>query len=94
MLKEELIINGIRAIYYNFEKRGLIETTLKGTENLDKDFNGMNISVLKYIYKNSKLENNPENIAFQKMMEFVNNMLFFRCLDSNIYIGFKNGSKM
>lgn len=93
ILEEELIINGIRAIYYNFEKRGLIETTLKGTENLDKDFNGMNISVLKYIYKNSKLENNPENIAFQKMMEFVNNMLFFRCLDSNIYIGFKNGSK-
>lgn len=93
ILEEELTINGTRVIYYNFEKRGLIKTTLKGTENLDKDFSDMNISVLKYIYKNSKLDNTQENVAFQKMMEFVNNMLFFRCLDNNIYIGFKNGSK-
>ena len=94
ILLEELLINNKRVVFYDFsEKSHMIETNLKGTENLDKNFEGMNISVLKYIYKNSKLEVNEENIAFQKMMEFVNNMLFFRCLNSNNYIGFQNGSK-
>lgn len=92
ILKEELLINGKRVIFYDFSKKGLIETSLLGTETLDKDFSNMNISVLKYIYRNSKLENNIENTAFQKMMEFVNNMLFFRCLNENAYIGLKTGS--
>lgn len=94
ILEEELIINDERVIYYNFEKRGNIETYLKGTENLDKNFDGMNISVLKYIYRNSKLEyDNEKNIAFKKLIEFVDNMLFFRCLNSNIYLGFETGNK-
>ena len=103
ILEEELIINGQeeieeekinqRVVYYNFINRGFIETSLAGTENLDKNFNDMNISVLKYIYKNSKLENNDINTAFELMMSFVNNMLFFRCLNSNTYIGFRTGSK-
>ena len=93
ILSEELLINDKRVIFYDFNKKGLIETTLRGTETLDKNFDGMNISVLKYIYKNSKLEVNDENKVFQSMMEFVNNMLFFRCLNSNTYIGFENGNK-
>lgn len=93
ILEEELIINGQRVVYYNFINRGFIKTSLTGTENLDKNFNDMNISVLKYIYKNSKLENNDINTAFELMMSFVNNMLFFRCLNSNTYIGFRTGSK-
>lgn len=94
ILEEELIVDGERVIYYNFEKRGIIETNLKGTENLDKNFDGMNISVLKYIYKNSKLEyDDNKNIVFKKMMEFVDNMLFFRCLNSNVYLGFETGNK-
>lgn len=94
ILEEELIINNETVVYYNFEKKGVIETSLKGTETLNKDFSDMNISVLKYIYRNSKLkETDIKNIVFKKMMEFVNNMLFFRCLNSNAYIGFKTGSK-
>lgn len=93
ILSEELLINDMRVVYYDFTKNDPIKTSLKGTETLDKNFEGMNISVLKYIYKNSKLENNEENKAFQKMIDFVNNMLFFRCLNSNNYIGFQNGSK-
>lgn len=93
ILNEELLINDRRVIYYDFIQKGLIETCLKGTETLDKNFDGMSISVLKYIYKNSKLENNEENKAFQSLMEFVNNMLFFRGLNNNAYIGFETGNK-
>lgn len=93
ILEEELLINNKRVIYYNSVSKNSIECNLQGTENLDKNIDGINISALKYIYKNSKLENNDENKAFQLMMEFVNNMLFFRCLDGNTYIGFETGIK-
>lgn len=87
------MINNKRVIYYNSVSKKPIECNLQGTENLDKNIDGINISALKYIYKNSKLENNDENKAFQLMMEFVNNMLFFRCLDGNTYTGFETGIK-
>lgn len=93
ILKEELLINNKRVIYYDFIERKPLETYLKGTENLNKNFDLKNLSAIKYVYRNSVLENNEENIVFKKFMEFVDTMLFFRCLNQNNYIGFQNGSK-
>ena len=68
---------------------------LEGTENLNKNLNGNNISFIKYINNNINPEIDSELFKIKKIIEkfinFVDNMLFFASLDGNFYQGFKKG---
>ena len=68
---------------------------LEGTENLNKNLNGNNISFIKYINNNINPKEDSEQFKIKKIIEkfinFVDNMLFFASLDGNFYQGFKKG---
>lgn len=63
---------------------------LAGAESLKLDDIKKNeISIVKFIAKNSILESGEESQAFNDFIDFVDHMLYFRSLDSNSFIGFK-----
>ena len=57
LLKEELWINGNSYASIG-EGSSVFETKAKGAENLNKDLSGNNISILRYMDKNTNLEAN------------------------------------
>ena len=69
---------------------------LEGTENLNKNLNGNNISFIKYINNNINPKEDSEQFKIKKIIEkfisFVDNMLFFASLNGNFYQGFKKGN--
>lgn len=78
---ERLLIDGKPYINIDRRKSGLADILFKGTENLKKDLsNNSSISVLKYINANALLDSTPEAEAFDKLMQFVKGMVFFRTL--------------
>lgn len=72
------------------------ELNLEGTESLNKNLNGNNISFIKYINNNINPEEDSEQFKIKKIIEkfinFVDNMLFFASLNGNFYQGFKKGN--
>ncbi len=89
ILHENLKINGKEVISYN---RGKLEIYLKGAETLNTDLGGSKLSALKYIKRNSVLDNrNKNNKLFNVFFDFINRMLYFRSLDSIDYIGYEKG---
>jgi hypothetical protein len=85
---EFLMINGT-VLFHNsganiWENNGLIELA----PNLNWTHKN-EISTLRYFLFNSSLDSNH---PLSKMMNFVNNMLWFRSLDENRYIGYKEKS--
>ncbi|RLA79871.1 MAG: ATP-binding protein [Epsilonproteobacteria bacterium] len=91
LLSEQVIIND--KIYASIDKNksSIFTTSAKGAENLNKDIEDSNISIISYISKNTILKNNIENNTFKDFIEFVNNMLLYKNIDDNFYIGFKQG---
>lgn len=90
---EKLLINGSSVVSYTRGKP--LEINLKGAETLNTDLSGTKLSSLKYIKSNSVLDNrNKVNKTFNKFIDFVNRMLFFRSLDQNDYIGYEAGSTL
>ena len=71
-------------------------TTLKGAETLKLDspqiFVVSNISRVKYIKNNAILLDTVSNRAFNRFMEYVDNMLMFYSVDEKGYQGFSLGS--
>ena len=65
----------------------------KGAENLITNDLPINLSLLKYIKKNTVLDENSNNKAFQDFFNFVEKMLFFRSLRDRFYIGLEVGTK-
>lgn len=92
-IKEYLAINDDTIINYDYNKHEM-QINLAGAETLNQVlFNG-DISFVKYVYKNSNLNKNDKNVLlFNKFFNFVENMLLFRSLDKNEYIGFTTGSE-
>ena len=87
--EETLLINNKKVIHYNYFS--------KGSNYIDKDFIGdlkielidNRLSIIKYIYRNKPMDSNS---PLFKMMQFVDNMLWYRGLsDGNNYCGFTNG---
>ena len=89
LLKETLLINNQVIIDYDYfddSKRFINKDFIN---NLKIELNSNKLSILKYIYRNTNIE---ENHPFIKMMKFVENMLWYRGLsDGNTYFGFTNG---
>ena len=84
LLSEELYENGILLFKYNYNTNKF-ENNIEEAINLDLSKRTENVSVLKYIYANNI--HWEENSSFKKFMEFVNNMLWFRSLRTNEFMG-------
>ncbi len=90
LIFEEVVYNGKKIISYDYfdeSKEKIIN--VDGAENLRIDLPDNKLSILKYIYKNT-----PTNMdsPITKIIEFANNMLWFRCLtEGNNFIGFMSG---
>lgn len=86
---EQLKINNELVFKYDYLKqegdfagiRQLAPTLVLSFKDID--------SVLRYIINNTIL---PKDHSLRKMADFVDNMLWFRSLDENRYIGYKNSS--
>lgn len=92
LVYEDLYINDEKIFSYNFNNNRGDFPGMKmiGTESLK--INDINISVLRYFAFNANLK---EKSPILLLMDFVNNMLWFRTtIDGNQYIGMKDGSSI
>jgi len=92
LVYEDLSINGKQVIKYIRNKEKDVTVNLKGAETLNKYLNGNKISALKYVKSNAVLAENEINKTFYEFYDFVERMLLFRSLDTNVYIGFQTGN--
>lgn len=95
LVREVFKINNKLISDYNYITNEA-ELNLEGTENLNKNLNGNNISFIKYINNNINPKEDSEQFKIKKIIEkfisFVDNMLFFASLNGNFYQGFKKGN--
>ncbi|WP_338954769.1 ATP-binding protein [Fusobacterium nucleatum] len=95
LVREILKINNKLISDYNYITNEA-ELKLEGTENLNKNLNGNNISFIKYINNNINPEPNTKQFKIKGIistfLKFVDNMLFFASLNGNFYQGFKKGN--
>ena len=96
LVNEVLKINNKLISEYNYLTNKAI-LNLKGTENLNKNLNGNNISFVKYINNNTNPEIDTEQYKIKeiilKFINFIDNMLLLSSLDGNFYQGFKKDRK-
>lgn len=93
LVYEELSINGECKILYDYEKNEGY-TKLPGSETLN-DFilNGSQMSRVRYVARNTILEECEENKVFKCFIDFVDRMLLFYSLDEKGYEGLQIGSE-
>jgi AAA15 family ATPase/GTPase len=95
IVHERLSINNKKIICCD-KRTGKLSVNLEGTETFIKNITGiksLEISILKGIKSNAVLSNKDANVKiFNKLMEYVNNMLLFWNLDTRTYLGYKNGN--
>lgn len=93
LLSESLSIGDNTVINYDKKESDTIfEVSLKGTENLQKDLKESKISAVKWVNRNSVLENTEENKIFKEFINFVDRMLLFWSLESRSFIGYDTDS--
>lgn len=89
LLYEKVLLNGNLLFAYDHQtKEGAIDGLKDIAPTLNWEFNKMD-SILRYVVNNTVLD---DNHPIRLMMEFVSNMLWFRSLDENRYIGYKTKS--
>lgn len=91
LVSENLIINNIEYASINRDISTIIYMNIEGAETLKNDMGDSNISIISYIKQNSIREDNQNNRCFNEFIKFVNNMLFFRSIQTNNYIGYTKG---
>lgn len=82
--REELLVDGETLFRYNYDTGDHINK-IPEAQSIDISKNNTDMNVLKYIYKNTLFW--EEESPVRKMMVFVDNMLWFRSLQHNEYIG-------
>lgn len=90
---EIVTINDKIVIFEDFQK-GKRKVDLKGAESLNVEKRDLQLSLVKYVFTNTKLDNNDEfNKVFHEFKEFVYGMLYFSSgtSEGNFYQGFKIG---
>ncbi|MBQ9314213.1 MAG: ATP-binding protein [Clostridia bacterium] len=91
MTYEILKYNDEIVIEYDFKNKDKKIINIEEAKNLNWKYEDeSNISAVRYIVNNTILS--PDN-PLNKLMDFVNGMLWFRCVRDNDYIGIKNGSE-
>lgn len=91
LLFESLSVNGKEIVRHDFtdEEKNFIK--IPGAEQLRTKGLQRQLSVLKYIYNNTIID---ENSIISKIFNFVSGMLYFRSLrEANQYIGYKLGGE-
>ena len=84
LLSEEMYSNGVLLFKYNYVTEQF-DNNIQELKTIDIKKRNTGISVLKYIYNNSFFW--EDNSPIKLVMEFVNNMLWFRSLKSNEFMG-------
>lgn len=92
VIEETLEIDGHKVIEYTVGS--LIETNLEGTESLNKDLGENKLSALKYIKRNAILKDGLVKTVFDEFFDYIENMLFFKSIDQNEFIGYKNSPEL
>lgn len=88
--RESLTIDGQLSIYLDRESEEMPIVRLAGAESLVlDDIKGNQISIVKFVARNSILLKNEINETFSKFIDFVEHMLYFRSLSDTGFIGFK-----
>ncbi|MFK3866488.1 AAA family ATPase [Pseudoalteromonas rhizosphaerae] len=78
---ETLTINGDIVLEINRAKSNLASYYLKGTESLIREIPKDNMSIVRYVSRNTILEKDDiNNRIFESFTNFVNSMVFFRTL--------------
>ena len=89
LLYEKLLINNDFIFDYDYEeKEGNIDGLSEIAPTLNWAYNDVD-SILKYVINNTVLD---KKHPLNQMINYVSNMLWFRSLDENRYIGYKNKS--
>lgn len=85
---EELNIDGKLVFSYDFENKELKKGALNdiNAETLNWEFVENDMSIVRYIANNTKMS---EDSPLRKLVLFVSNMLWFRSLQYNSYLGYK-----
>ena len=92
LIEEKLTINNKLIVFYNYfdKTNNYIDDLVVG--NLKIELIDNRLSVIKYIFRNTVLDLDS---PFSKMMNFVDNMLWYRGLsDGNVYCGYTNGGSV
>ncbi|MFT4926799.1 MAG: AAA15 family ATPase/GTPase [Phenylobacterium sp.] len=89
LIFEKLIIDSKEYISIDRRNSPVADINFDGTQSLQKDLGDAQISVISYIRNNAVLATNDINRCFSQFIQFVNGMLFFRSLQDNSYIGYK-----
>lgn len=89
LIYDELTWNGILMYQYDYQKgQGITDGIQKLAPTLNWAFHDMDC-ILKYVINNTVLD---ESHPLRQTLRFVTNMLWFRSLDENRYIGYKSKS--
>lgn len=90
LIYEELICDGEVIFKYNYINNKY-ENKIKGATEIDLSKRNMEVSMLKFVYRTLQYvdDDNPLKLLFS----FVDNMLWFRCLRENEFIGLMAGSE-
>jgi len=82
MVYENLTINGNEVLRIDRRKSHQASIHLQGAETLKTDVGNSEISLLKYVRNNAILDETPINEGLEKLLNFIEGMVFFRSLDS------------
>ncbi len=93
IVSEKFSINGKVLAKIDRKIGNQADINFKGTETLNKELTNENLSLLNYIKNNAQLENNKEKEILYNFFNFIDKMLFFKSLDSNMYLGLEIGNK-
>lgn len=91
LIFESLYVNGKKVIHHDFIDETLNFIKIKGAENLRTKGLKPQLSIIKYIYNNTIVD---EDSVINLMYKFISGMLCFRSLrEANQYIGYKLGGE-
>ncbi|MGL5278037.1 MAG: AAA family ATPase [Cetobacterium sp.] len=88
ILDEELKINDRVIIKYDRREKEEPIFNLLEAKNLNKKIGQNKIAVVKYVRNNVLLASNS---ILSRFFKFVDNMLFFKSVEGNLYLGYTNG---
>lgn len=87
LLYEKLSIDDAVYVLFDRTKGDKFTVNLEGSEVLNTTITDKTLSAIRYIKKNTVLKDNPITQAFDGFFDFVNKMLFFRGLESRMFLG-------
>jgi AAA15 family ATPase/GTPase len=92
LLYEELFLDGKKVFSFNFQRQkgDFVDMSQVDAVTLDIPTKGMHISVVRFIANNANL---GKQTILRKFMDFVSNMLWYRSLGFNQFIGYAKGGE-